>query len=311
MTAQREHFAQGVGFVLLATLGWSLSGLFVRFMPDLNGWQINCWRGYWMAAALACYLVWTYGSDLPALIRAIPASAFWSSALCFAVGTTFYVSSLTLTSTATVSVIGATSPLVTGLLSPWITGERPGVIRWIAALIALSGALVIGWSGFESGQIFGIILSFGVPITFAIQTLLLRRYRHLDMMPAIGFGGFLAFLGAGFAPLIGNLFGLTAVPMPSGFSVTLRDMFLLFLMGPIQLSIPLVFYARGARNVAAVTLAILSMLDAILNPLWPWLFVNEVPGRASIIGGSIILGAVALGVLGGHAYGYARRMSTR
>jgi drug/metabolite transporter (DMT)-like permease len=141
--------------------------------------------------------------------------------------------------------------------------------------------------------------------------LLLRRYRHLDMMPAIAFGGFLAFVGAGFAPLIGNLFSLTAEPLPAGFSVGLRDMVLLFLMGPVQLSIPLVFYARGARNVAAVTLAILSMLDAILNPLWPWIFVNEVPGRASIIGGSIILVAVALGVLGGHVHGYARRMSTR
>jgi hypothetical protein len=38
----QQTYGTGVIFVLLATLGWSLSGLFVRLMPDLNGWQLNC-----------------------------------------------------------------------------------------------------------------------------------------------------------------------------------------------------------------------------------------------------------------------------
>ena len=312
----RDHLGTGVGFALAATLGWSMSGLFVRLVPELNGWQINCWRGYWMATGLLCFLVMTYGNGLVDRVRQIPRAALWTSALCFAIGTTFYVTSLTLTTTATVSVIGAMSPLVTGLLSPWITGEKPSLLTWIAASFALVGALVIGYSGFGTGDVAGIITSFGVPITFAIQTLMLRRYRNIDMMPSICVGGFLSFLGGAlFSYIHRDIMGLlglvTADQVQGAFSIDLRSMFILMLMGPLQLSIPLVLYAKGARYAPAVTLALLSMLDAVLNPLWPWLVVGEVPGKAAMLGGSIILGAVLLSVLGGQLHLYSRRLSTR
>jgi drug/metabolite transporter, DME family len=303
-----DHFNTGILFVLLATLGWSLSGLFVRLVPHLSGWQINCWRGYWLAVALLIYLIFVYGRDLPQAFRAIPRVAFWASALCFAMGTTFYVSSLTFVNTATVSVIGAMSPLITALLSPWITGERPNAITLVAAVIAVLGAAYIGWSGFQAGNAAGMVLAFGVPFTFALQTMLLRRYRTYNMMPAICAGGFAAFLGAGLLP---SLFSLSGHPQTSGFDVDIPSIFVLALMGPLQLALPLIFYARSARSVPAVILSLLSMLDAILNPLWPWLFLGEPITRPAVIGGTIILAAVLLSIVGGHVHAYARRLSTR
>ena len=117
MTTGRQGFGVGVLYVLIANFGWSLSGLFVRLMPGLSGWQINCWRGFWMAVALLCYSVLRYGPETGKIFGSIPGWAMFWSALCFAAGTTFYVTSLTLVPTATVSVIGATSPLFAGLLS--------------------------------------------------------------------------------------------------------------------------------------------------------------------------------------------------
>ncbi|MBC8035827.1 MAG: DMT family transporter [Rhizobiales bacterium] len=292
MTSGQQSYGTGVTFVLLATLGWSTSGLFVRLMPELDGWQINCWRGYWLAATMLCYLAVSYGWAFPARFRAIPATALYASASCFAVGTTFYVTSLTLASTATVSVIGATSPLFAGLLSPWLTGEKPTPLAWAAALLALGGSAVIGWNGIETGRWIGILTSFGVPLTFALQTLLLRRYRHLDMMPSLFLGGVFSFVGAG-------LLGFTAGHAGGGFEIDGRSLLLLALMGPLQLAIPLIFYARGARSIPAIALSLIAMLDAVLNPLWPWLFVGERPESASFLGGGIILGAVLLSILGG------------
>jgi drug/metabolite transporter, DME family len=289
VTSSQQNFSSGVVFVLLATVGWSLSGLFVRFLPHLDGWQINCWRGFWMAVGLLIYLSLRYGHDLYRQFTVIPFMALMLSALCFAIGTTFYVTSLTLVSTATVSVIGALSPLVTGLLSPWITGEKPTRFAWAGALLALIGMVVIAKDGIETGNIAGLMTSLCVTLTFALQTLLLRRYSNFDMMPAICLGGFIAFIANG-------IIGLTL--NGGGFNIDPQAMSLLALMGPLQLSIPLIFFARSARYLPAMLLSLIAMLDSILNPLWPWLFANEVPGSAAITGGAIILGAVLISIIG-------------
>jgi drug/metabolite transporter (DMT)-like permease len=293
MTARDEQsYGRGVIFVLLATLGWSLSGIFVRLMPDLDGWQINTWRGFWMSVGLMVYLVAIYGRETLARFLAVPLLGLCLSAGFFSLGSTLYVTSLTMVSTATISVIGASSPIFTGLLSPWITGERPGLAAWGAAALAMAGVGVIAWDGLETGKMLGMIISICVPISFAMQTLALRRYRNVDMVPAICVGGFVTFFAAG-------LLGFLAGHAGGGFNVGPREVLLLALMGPLQLSIPLIFYAKGARSVPAVTLSLIVMLDAVVNPLWPWLFVGEVPEPTAFIGGAIIIGAVIISIFGG------------
>ena len=286
-----QTYGSGVTFVLLATLGWSTSGIFVRLMPGLDGWQLNTWRGYWLGVALLVYLIATYGPGTAAVFRRIPLAAMIASAGFFAVGSTLYVTSLTLVTTATISVIGASSPLFTGLLSPWVTGEKPGLAAWISAALAFAGVGVIAWDGLENGDLVGIIICVLVPIAFAGQTLTLRRYRNLDMVPAICIGGFICFLLAGTLGFTTNVHG-------GGFNVGPREVMLLAAMGVLQLAIPLIWYARGAKSVPAVTLSLIAMLDAVLNPLWPWLFIGETPGSAAFVGGTIIVLAVFISIFG-------------
>ena len=217
MGTSEQSYGTGVFFVFLATMGWSLSGVFVRIMPGLDGWQLNCWRGYWMAVALMVYLVAVYGRGAFQKFLDIPRVALFASALFFALGSTLYVSSLTMVSTATVSVIGATSPLFAALLSPWVTGEKPGFEAWIAAMLALFGVGVIAWDGLEAGRsTLGLLLSICVPMAFAGQTLALRRYRNVDMVPSICLGGIMSFFIAGFL-------GFTAGHAGGGFDVGLRE----------------------------------------------------------------------------------------
>jgi drug/metabolite transporter, DME family len=279
---------QGLGLVVLATVGWSLSGLFVRLLPNLDGWQITCWRGFWLAITLLVYLTLRYRGGLIDVFRQVPAQAMIISALGFAFGTTCYVVSLTLDNTATVSTIGATSPLITALLSYWVTGERPSILNWLAGVLVLIGMVVIVRHGYEAHNIGGILLALGVPITFASQTLLLRLYRHIDMMTTICVGGFVSFV-------VGAVVSLT-VTGNSAFTLTSHDMGLLLVMGVVQLGVPLILYGWGAKSVPAVMLAIVAMLDAVFNPFWSWAFVNETPDVDTLIGGSIIVAAVIISI---------------
>jgi drug/metabolite transporter, DME family len=292
MQAPRPGYATGILFVLGATVGWSLAGVFVRFLPGLDGWQINCWRGFWMSVFLLVYLVAVYGRQTAKKFREVPVPALIAVAGFFTAGSTLYVTSLTMAGTATVSVIGALSPIFAGILSPWITQERPSLASWAAAFLALAGVAVIAWEGVNAGNMAGILVSLLVPLSFAGQTVSLRRYRDIDMVPAICVGGFVTFLLAG---AMGYVFGGHT---GGGFQVTPQQMLLLAIMGPLQLSIPLIWYAKGAKAVPAVTLTLVAMLDVVLNPLWSWLGVGEVPTNSAFIGGAIIVGAVVISIFG-------------
>jgi drug/metabolite transporter (DMT)-like permease len=151
-----------------------------------------------------------------------------------------------------------------------------------------------------------------VPFCFAMQTLTLRRFRHVDMVPAICVGGLVAFLAPMILGLIlgGGMMALgpqAANVMPvalrpetlfGAYGVSLVQVSMLALMALVQLAVPLIFFARGAKSVPAVTLSLIAMLDAVLNPLWPWLAVSETPESSTFIGGAVIIGAVLLSIFG-------------
>ena len=292
MNAELPRYGTGILLVMLATVGWSLAGVFVRFLPGLDGWQINCWRGFWMSVFLLVYLVAVYGGKTASKFLEIPLPALVATAGFFTAGSTLYVTSLTLASTATVSVIGALSPIFTGVLSPWITGERPTLASWLAAVMAVVGVGVIASDGVSAGNLISILICLLVPASFAAQTVALRRYRSYDMVPAICAGGFFTFIVAG---VLGYVFGGHS---GGGWQVSGYEMLLLALMGPLQLSIPLALYAKGAKHVPAVTLTMIVMLDVVLNPLWAWLGAGERPEQSAYLGGAVIVLAVVIAIFG-------------
>jgi drug/metabolite transporter, DME family len=280
-----RKYILGIILVLLATVGWSLAGMFVRFLPGLSGWQINCWRGLATSTFLLLYLVALYGRDWRLRFRSLPKAALLAGSGFFAVGSTLYVTSLTLTSTANVACIGAMAPLFVAAMSGLVLRERPRFATWIAAVLALIGVFLIFSDGLERGNWLGSAVAIFVAVCFAGQTVTLRRYRNFDMVPAICLGGFFAFVAAA-------IFG-------GGLSVPAADIAVLAIMGPVQLAIPLILFAKSARYVQAATLSLIALLDAVLNPFWAWLGVGEVPTLYAVIGGAIILGAVALSIIAG------------
>lgn len=271
--------------MILATIGSSFSGLFVRVLPELNGWQINCWRSFWMSTSLLVYLAFRYGRATGESFRNMLRPALLAVALFFAACSTAYVTSLTLTSVADVAALVALSPIFTALLSRPVTGERVNAATWIAALLALGGVVMVMKNGLAAGHWFGNLLALLVALTFAGQTVLLRRFRELDMVPAICIGGVLVFMIAG-------LFG-------GGFNISAQSMLIVALMGSLQLGIPLILFVRSAASVPAVTLSLIVLLDIILNPLWAWIGSGEALTLEATAGAGIIMAAVVLSIVGG------------
>jgi drug/metabolite transporter (DMT)-like permease len=92
---------------------------------------------------------------------------------------------------------------------------------------------------------------------------------------------------------LGNvLAALAGLPFMFGPVPGTTDWIGLVLLGVIQLGLPYILYAIAIRHVSAVESLLILMIEPVLNPLWAFLFLTEVPGRMSLLGGLVILGSV-------------------
>jgi drug/metabolite transporter (DMT)-like permease len=124
---------------------------------------------------------------------------------------------------------------------------------------------------------------------FAIFTLILRQGRQTDMLPA-------TLLGAVFAMLTGA--GVT-VAAGGTLAVSLHDMAIGLGMGACLLALGLTLYTLGSTVLRAADATLLSNLEVLLAPVWVWLFLGEATTRGTLIGGAVLLTAVAANTLVG------------
>jgi drug/metabolite transporter (DMT)-like permease len=74
-------------------------------------------------------------------------------------------------------------------------------------------------------------------------------------------------------------------------------MALLAFLGVFQLGLPCMFLVMASRALYAPEIALLGLLEVVLGPLWAWLGAGETPANTTLIGGAIVLAALALNEL--------------
>ena len=80
--------------------------------------------------------------------------------------------------------------------------------------------------------------------------------------------------------------------------MTAHDLFYLVLIGGVQMGLGLAMFTVGARLIPAAEVALITLLEVVLGPLWVWLAFSERPDAATLAGGAIVLVAVLVQVSG-------------
>jgi len=279
----RDDSSRGLALVAGATFFWSLSGVFARWLPQVDPWSFNATRGLGMGVALLVWMAWEYRLGAIKLFTEADPAALAISGGFFAAGSSLYILALQMSSVAAASCIGATSGIFAALMARVWLGERTPVVFYVAVVMAIVGVILIALgeaSAATVGSLGGIAVSLAYALCFAGQSVALRRYSALRMEPAMVLGGFGVYL----------VVRLTVGLAPMGLGTTMALLF----MGVVQLAVPMVLYMRGARHVPAVQMVLITMADTVLNPLWVWLVHREVPATSVFWGGAVIL--LAIGV---------------
>jgi drug/metabolite transporter (DMT)-like permease len=272
---------RGRTFVALAAVAWSTAGILQRELSVGIATQL-AGRAFFAALALFAYVAVSDRGAVVHAFRAIGRGGIAISAL-IAVASGFFIIALNYASVANILFMQALAPLLAAAMG-MVLGERVSGRTWWAMGIALAGvALMVGGPGRPSA--IGLCLSFVMTTAFAATLVITRHNRDVSMAPATCLSQVLVLAAA--APFA----------HPAG--VDMHDVGLLAALGIGQIGLGLVLLTIGGRLIPAAEVALITLLEVVLGPLWVWIFLSEQPSAATLAGGAIVLGAVAVQALGG------------
>jgi drug/metabolite transporter (DMT)-like permease len=270
--------------ILVAGVAFSLGGLLIRQIEVADAWQILFYRSGFLALGLALYIAWrTQGAVLDNLRQAGPAGIL--GGLCLGISMIAFVWAVTHTTVANTLFILAASPFVAAALGWLLIGERVRARTWSTMLLAGLGIGVMVADGLVLGHVAGQLAAVICTLGIGGLNVTLRWRRHIDMTSTVLYA-------AMFSGLVGGL-----VAAPSGFAVPLADVgWCLAYGGPIMI-LGLALYTHGGRFVPAAEVALLSLSEVALGPVWVWLALDERPSQLSLAGGAVVLAAVVTQIL--------------
>ena len=279
---------KAIAIILLGGSFMSLVGLVMRLMDVNDGMIILFYRSISLSAVVmmvACLR--RRESPVTFLIKLDKTDLAMGAALSLAFTT--YVFAMLMTSVASTLFILTTTPFMAALIG-WIwINERPHPFTWIAMLAALFGVALMLSDGFELGRTQGNIVALLSAFFFAVMLVLARRSRKDDVLGGTFLGGIIAF----------GLAGLSAIGFGNGLSIGGQDLLLALFMGAFTIGIGIALVTWGAPYVPAAEVSLLVLIESVLGPIWPWLFLGEVMSTLEIIGGVTVMAAVAgLALLG-------------
>jgi len=269
----------GPFLIFLGACSLSFGGLIVKSFEGATLWQILFWRTVFFLIVISLYLALTYKKQVFRSFYNLGFPGFFGGFI-LSLGFSGYVFAMYNTTVANANFIIQTQTIFLAIFGYFFLKEKISVITLTSIILAISGILLMVGSSLSPGQMSGNIAAFIMPISFATLILVVRKYPTVDMVPA-------QFVAGVFALLIGYL-------MSEKIMISPNDIFLGFLAGFLQLGLGFIFITIGAQRTPSAMVGIIMLTEAVLGPLWAWMFINEQPPFIVIIGGSIVIFAVLL-----------------
>lgn len=263
--------------ILLAALLWSTGGVFIK-ATSLNAFQTSLWRS--LFASLALLLIVRPKTLLLDATSLIASLAYTATLILFVLGTK-------LTTAANAILLQYTAPIYILVLAHFILNEKMTRIGVMTVALCITGMAIFFLDKLSPEGVVGNLAALGSGVCFAVMTVFLRKNKGGEPVSAILFGNI-------WIVIICAAISFFQVHSLDAFALSHKDALLTGFLGVFQIALPYVLFVHAIKHIPALEASLLSMLEPILNPIWVMLFVGEIPSLNAVIGGSVIIGAVAL-----------------
>jgi drug/metabolite transporter (DMT)-like permease len=278
---ERRRARQGQLAILVAAVAWSTAGLAQRELDASPATQV-AGRAVFAALALFAVVVVMERRGTVAAFRSMGRSGV-AMAIFLAISSGTFLLALNSTSVANVLFMQAAAPMMAALLGWALLSERIDGRTWVALALAGAGVVLMAAGSFDAGAA-AVGLPFLMTASFAAVIVIARHRRDVSMMPATCASQVLVVVAC--------------LPFVAPGSASDSDWAILAALGVGQMGLGLALLTIGARLIPPAQVAVISLLEVVLGPLWVWLAYEERPSLATFLGGLVVVSAVVVQATG-------------
>ena len=242
-------------------------------LADSDSWTVLFWRGIFFAAGIIVILLITYRSKAVNELINIGKGGVLIGLLT-ALGGTSFILAIHYTSIAKTLVIISISPIMVAIVSLIMLKEKPALYTWLSMIIVFIGIYIV-MAGDKSGMnLMGNLFALTSVIVGGFSFTLLRKYKNVNMVPAMAVNGVaIALIGFVFAD-----------------SLVLSSQSMLYILASgIVLAVSFSLITIAPQYIPAPEVAMFFPLGTVLGTLMAWIVVKEQPPSNALIGGSIVI----------------------
>jgi DME family drug/metabolite transporter len=260
--------------VLAAALLWSTGGLFIKW-TTLSAFELSFGRS--LLAALTVAYFTRHEGFRPNKMTILTSLLYAGLLLLFVVATK-------LTTAANAIFLQYTAPIYVLILEPLFYKEKFRRADLIAVAACIAGMSLFFVGKLRPQDVSGNLTALASGLCFAFYILLLRHPQTQRVNRAA-------------SVIYGNLL-LVIFTAPAGIAafehMTMKDAASVLYLGVFQIGVAYTLFTLGmARGVRSLDAGIVGYIEPVLNPVWVFIFLGERPSGWALIGGAIIIAAVA------------------
>jgi drug/metabolite transporter (DMT)-like permease len=274
----------------LGVVSFAFAPILVRWAGDVPGIAIAVWRTVTAAAVLVPAAVLRIGPEVRQFTRR-DVVLILGAGVFLGLHFIAWIESLSHTTVASASVLVTTSPLILAVLGYLVLGERLSGTTVAAIGVAVGGAALIGWADAGTvvlgrGALVGNSLALGGAVLVSVYLLIGRVVRQKV--------SWLAYVTPLYAVAALTALGAAAVKgVPLlGYSWRFYALCAGLALGPQVLGHGSFNYA--IQYVPAAIVGLLALLEPVGASALAYVFFDETPPPASVVGMIVVLAAVAV-----------------
>ena len=274
-SGSKRDLDRGRVLILLAALLWSLAGVFIKLL-EIHPLTIVFYRSFFASLVFVPFLKSSQFHFNAAIIISV---------ISYTVAITAFVSANKLTTAANAIVLQYTAPVLVYLFSRLVLGEKISTPNALALAVSMVGVGFISIDSAGEPEMSGVLLALLSGVLFAIYMVNLQQIKRISAI-------YLTWLNN----LVCALLILPFLKAPLALSSD--QLLIVAIMGAVQLGLPYFLFSTGLRTIPLQEAALIALIEPVLNPVWVALIVGEIPSFATLIGGAMILTALAVRYLG-------------